>query len=548
MPEKARLFLKQVAEFWRGLPTPKRIALVVVTSAVLIGALMLATLGSRETYGYLYTDLSTEDAAAIVEKLKTQQVPYRIENQGTAIQVPEERVHALRLELASGGLPRGGGVGFEIFDKSQIGATEFEQQVSLRRALEGELARSIMTVAGVKSARVHLVLPERHLFSSKAESASASVVLRLENPGNFGKREVAGVVHLVSAAVPGLSKDRVSVVSTAGLTLHRPVSDSRAIELSDVQAENARGIAAQMETEVQAQLERVVGPGNADVRINVDLNSASTERTEEHFEPAKTALRSEQKVEELTGAGGSPGVAGVPGATSNLPDAKPEGEGAEGDQTASPGPGGTVRRTHTRNWEVDKVTQKTLLPPGGIERLSVAVLLNGHYEMRGKSKVYVPRSKQEVAELEEVIKRAVGYQAERGDTVRVATSQFARVPGMDEEEEHPAEPSWRRWAPFAAAALGLLALSVIVLVWRQKKKSKARVQALAPALNAPPFAAALAEGEAQAPTHLLEEAALDAADTRARALELASKDPATAAIVLRKWLNAPTAAAIAARS
>jgi flagellar M-ring protein FliF len=299
---------------------------------------------------------------------------------------------------------------------------------------------------------------------------------------------------------------------------------------------------------VQAQLERVVGPGNADVRINVDLNSASTERTEEHFEPAKTALRSEHKVEELTGAAGSPGVAGVPGATSNLPDAKPEGEG-EAEQTTASGPGGTVRRTHTRNWEVDKVTQKTMLPPGDIERLSVAVLLNGHYETRGKKQVYVARTKQEVAELEEVIKRAVGYQAERGDTVRVATSQFARIPGAEEEQEQPALPNLRRWAPVAAAGLGLLALAVVVLIWRQKaKKKKARVQAVAHQLASPPFPAALAEGDAQAPTHLLEEAVADAVDTRARALELASKDPATAAIVLRKWLNAPTAAAIAARS
>jgi flagellar M-ring protein FliF len=544
MPDKARAFLKQIADFWRGLPTPKRIALLVVTSAVLIGALSLAALGSRVEYGYLYTDLSTEDAAAIVEKLKTQQVPYKLENQGTAIQVPEEKIHALRLELASGGLPRGGGVGFEIFDKSQIGATEFEQQVSLRRALEGELTRSIMTVAGVKAARVHLVMPERRLFAAKEESASASIVLRLENAQNFGKREVAGVVHLVSAAVPGLAKDRVSVVSTEGVTLHRPTSDSQAVELSDVQAENARAIGAQMEAEVLAQLERVVGSGNADVRINVALNSASTERMEEHFEPSKTALRSEQKTEESAG-GDAPGVAGVPGATSNLPDANPTGDDAE--ETAAGG-GGTLRRSHTRNWEVDKVTQKTTLPPGGIERLSVAVLLNGRYEMRGKNSVYVPRSKDEVAELEEIIKRAVGFHADRGDTVRVASSRFAKVPGADELTATPTVPGWMRWAPFAAAALGLVALAAVVLVWRQKKKKKQRQKELAEkALAAPAFTAALAGGEAPS-ARLLEEAVANAVDMRARALELASKDPATAAIVLRKWLNAPTSPVATARS
>src|SRR5262245_40746993 len=138
MWEKVRAVLKQLADFWAGLPTPKRIALVVVSSAVLIGALVIAALNNHVDYGYLYTDLRTDDAAAIVEKLKATQVPYKLENNGTAIQVPEEKIHSLRLELAAAGLPKGGGVGFEIFDRSQIGSTEFEQQINLRRALEGE--------------------------------------------------------------------------------------------------------------------------------------------------------------------------------------------------------------------------------------------------------------------------------------------------------------------------------------------------------------------------------------------------------------------------
>src|SRR5689334_3116858 len=160
MPEKLRAILDAGRAFWAGLSTPKRLALLFVVGATLVGTLLLATLSSQIKYAYLYTDLGTQDAASIMQKLETSQVPHKLENGGTAIMVPEERVHALRLELAAAGLPRGTGVGFEIFDHSQIGATEFEQQISLRRALEGEIARSIMTVDGVKSARVHLVLPE----------------------------------------------------------------------------------------------------------------------------------------------------------------------------------------------------------------------------------------------------------------------------------------------------------------------------------------------------------------------------------------------------
>src|SRR5689334_4791180 len=186
--DRVRAIIQQLAAFWAKLSTPKRVALVTLTLASLLLVLAVGTLGSRENYAYLYTELATEDAAAIVEKLKTQQVPYKIESGGTAILVPEERVPALRLELASGGLPRGGRVGFEIFDQARIGATEFEQQVSLRRALEGELARSVMAIDGVKSARVHLVMPERRLFATRSEAASASVVVRLGNSAAFGRR------------------------------------------------------------------------------------------------------------------------------------------------------------------------------------------------------------------------------------------------------------------------------------------------------------------------------------------------------------------------
>ncbi len=380
MPEKARAFLKQLTDFWAGLPTPKRIALVFFTSAVLIGVSLLSVLGSRDHFATLYSELSSEDAGQIVEKLKTQQVPYQLSANGTQILVPEEKVAGLRLELAAGGLPRGGSVGFEIFDRSRIGATEFEQNINLRRALEGELARSVMSVDGVKGARVHLVLPEHRLFASREESASASVVVKLTNSANFGRREVAAVVYLVSMAVPGLSKDRVSVVSTEGLTLHRPNSDaSGGGDLAGEGAEQSRLIASQLEGDAQAQLERVVGPGNADVRVNVELNPAAKERTEELYEPSKTALRSEHVVQESNGTGEA-GVAGVPGAKTNLPDAK-ENENAE---AALPTGGGGVRRSQTRNWEVQRITQKTTTPPGEIRRLSVAVVLNGRYEKHGE--------------------------------------------------------------------------------------------------------------------------------------------------------------------
>jgi len=553
MPEKARAFLKQLTDFWAGLPTPKRIALVFFTTAVLIGVSLLSVLGSREHFSTLYSELSTEDAAQIVEKLKTQQVPYQLSANGTQILVPEEKVAGLRLELAAGGLPRGGSVGFEIFDRSRIGATEFEQNINLRRALEGELARSVMSVEGVKGARVHLVLPEHRLFASREESASASVVVKLANSANFGRREVAAVVYLVSMAVPGLSKDRVSVVSTEGLTLHRPNSDaSGGGDLAGEGAEQSRVIASQLEGDAQAQLERVVGPGNADVRVNVELNPAAKERTEELYEPAKTALRSEHVVQESNGAGEA-GVAGVPGAKTNLPDAK-DGENAE--VTPATG-GGGVRRSQTRNWEVQRITQKTTTPPGEIRRLSVAVVLNGRYEKRGEKSVFVPRSADEVLALSSIVKHAVGFNAERGDDVELRAVQFARLDTGDDATVLDPLAKYRRYLPFAVAGLvAVVLLTSVIMAWRRSKAKKA---AEALALAAPVITEGqlgglitgtkdntIQLGTDQARTLLLEDAPPASDEIRARALELAAKDPATAAVVLRRWLSVGEPAALPA--
>lgn len=543
MPDRFRSLLQQVSAFWAKLSTPKRLALVTLSLAGLLAVLAVAYVGNRQRYAYLYTELATEDAAQIVEKLKTQQVQFQLENGGTAIMVPEDRVAALRLELAAGGLPRGGRVGFEIFDQARIGATEFEQQVNLRRALEGELARSVMSIDGVKAARVHLVLPERRLFTARSEAASASVVVRLGNSGAFARREVAAVVHLVATAVPGLSKDRVSVVSTEGVTLHRPVSDAQgAAELTDLQGEQSRLVASQYESQVQAQLERVVGIGNADVRVNVELNSSTREKNEELYEPSKTALRSENQTEELS-SGQEAGVAGVPGARTNLPD-------AEDGKAATPTPaagGGTTRRSHTRNWEIERVTQKTLTPPGELHRLSVAVLLNGRWEQRGQKSVFVARNADEVRVLEEVVKRAVGFNAERGDSVLVQAAQFSRV----EEPVAEADPRWlvatRTYWPVAAGVAALLGVATVVLVWRRSsKQAAAKALALQAATSAGALgagAAALELGAGVTPAELPAANAVSFEEIRAQALELAAKDPATAAVVLRQWLGSASAVA-----
>lgn len=543
MPEPIKNVLAQLANFWRGLSTPKRVALLVATLGVLLLGLGVVLLETHEQYSYLYTELSTEDTAAVVEKLKAGQVPYRLDASGTRIEVPEERVHELRLELASAGLPRGGGVGFEIFDKSQLGSTEFEQQVNLRRALEGELSRSIGTLRGVQSARVHLVIPERRLFVAGQERASASVVLKLRSPEAATREEVAGIVHLVASAVPGLSRDRVSVVSSDGVTLHRPNFDGEANSGSSDLAEQGQVMGSQLEVAAREQLERVVGPGLADVRVNVAINSATREKTSELYDKDTIALRSEHKVEEMTG-GNQLAIAGVPGAQSNLPDAKSDAP----DPTPAPaGSGGVFRRTQTRNWEVDRVVEKTSTPPGEVRRMSVAVLVDENRVLKGGKLVVVPRTSEELVALEDIVKKAVGFDAERGDSLTLKALAFHHD-DMADPTKVTDLPVWRRYLPFAALGAVVL-VALVVLSLRSKHAKQLAAIRRAAELKAAQRASALPAPASSAHLPASPEDALDAlpaVDYRAKALELASRDPATASLVLKAWLAEGTDAAAAA--
>jgi flagellar M-ring protein FliF len=529
---------EQIKKFWAGLSRAKKVALIAVTSSVLIGVVAVALLGSRVRYVPLYTGLSTEDSAAIGSKLKELKVLHRVTP--TGIEVPEEAVHELRLDLAAAGLPRGGGVGFEIFDSARFGATEFEQQINLRRALEGELARSIMTIEGVVAARVHLVLPERRLFAARSEGASASVVVKLQPGVDFGKREVAGVVHLVSSAVPGLSKDRVSVVNTDGVTLHRPSSgDGAATGTDETQNQAARDLAANMENHVRTLLERVTGPGGVDVRINVDLEDASRERTEEHYEPTRTALRSEHKTEETT-TEESATVAGVPGAQTNLPDVDESVASMDGEL------GGNIfRRSRTRNWEVDRITEKIVTPRGDVARVSAAVLIDGNYETKDGVQVYSPRDPQELERLTEVVKNAIGFDVQRGDSIRLEGAKFSRLDASVPEPNGLMKLD--RYLPYVFGLLGLLTLLAMLIVFLRAVKAAQKPaliegQALeagteAQALEPGSAAAAAALGSAPLPAELPAPTPAELEDRRVRAIELASKDPVGAALILSRWLG-----------
>ncbi len=506
---------------------PARVMLLSTIAAAIVLTSYVGYRSSETSWATLFANMEREDAAAVMAKLKEMKIPYRVEGDGGTIEVPQANVRELRLELAGAGLPRGGGVGFESFDKLRLGATEFEQRVLYRRSLEGELSRTIDTVAAVQSSRVHLVLPERSVFIGHAELASASVVLKLRPGRALGGAEVSGIVHLVSSAVAALTPDRVAVVTTDGTVLHKPRRSGEGgggdslTGSDDEQAAATHALESTLEDRARSMLEKVVGAGHVDVRVSADLDRSRIERVEDHYDPKLTVVRSEQSTVERSQPEKS--ATGVPGSESNLPEgsAKPDGGGVSE---------GALRESHTRNFEVDHVTEKRLLSGGSIRRITVAVVVDG------KVRDGVSRSKEDVAQLTALVRSAVGADDRRGDLVTVESVPFLEPEPTPVVSAKPLVPeNLRKYVPYAAAGAGALLLLSIALAARALRKRARLARAAAETAAAAKTALVLAPTKAN--EEIIEAEVLDPAELRTRAHDLAASDPATAALVLRFWLG-----------
>jgi len=546
--------LATVRSAFAALPRPARVMIVgTAVAAVLFGGFM-ALQQVNEVYTPLFTQLDREDAAAIAAKLKEQKVSYRIDGDGATIEVPEARARELRLELAGSGLPRGGGVGFESFDKMRLGATDFEQRVLFKRALEGELTRTIDSLGAVASSRVHIVLPEKSVFVSRGEPASASVVLRLRPGRTLGSSEVASVVHLVASAVPGLDPDHISLVTTEGAMLRRPRKTTEGGDTNGAAGDEdarsaARAYEGALEDRVRAMLERVVGPGHADVRVTADIDPARVERVEERYDPSKSVLRSEEQSLERVSGEAENSVAGVPGAESNLPSGTVKGSAGASAASASASPSSSapaaasaapsaatsaaapLRESHTRNYEVDHISEKRVVGPGAIRRLNVAVVLDGVKTDTG----VVPRPRAEIDKLTALVRSASGANEARGDVVALESMPFAMEtaePVVSPTAGEPTAPlvrALRQWAPAGVGLVALLAIIVGIVTVRARR---------GPVHEDTLDAAQLVAGETPPVlSTTVQPAALDSGDLRSRAHARASQDPATAALVLRFWLG-----------
>ena len=522
---------------------------------------------NQPNYALLFADMDQESAGQVVSRLKSLKVPYLLDEGGRAIRVQASRVDELRLELTAQGLPSSGRVGFEIFDRTSFGATEFLEQVNYRRALEGEIARTIGTIAEVASARVHIAMGKDTLFGDK-RPAKASVVLKLRDRRGLSPATVIGISNLVAASVEGLRPESVVILDSAGRPLARPETEKDA--LGAVQLERQQKLEADMTARVIALLEPVVGSGRVRASVALTLDPRTREVTEDRFDP-ETVVRSRQTSADVANLGLAPGGAaagvaagagGIAGARGNLP--APAGQpaaqpSAVAQAASAAGPGGSSRSTETTNYEISRTTSRTIEPPGDVSRMSVAVILDDAYVAKPDAEgqpvmTRVSRGQEELQKLQALVSASVGLDPERGDQLTVENIPFDEpMPG-----ESVAPSFWERHGPMildgartgSVLLLGLAAMFFVVgPLMRRTGVAATGAIALpgggtvaAPALDRPRTVAEL-ESEIEAQV----EAALAGKGGEGRRLPVlqrkastfATKEPENTAKLLRSWMAEP---------
>ena len=426
-------FPLQLTTLLKKLTLGKKIALLTLIGSTILGFIFVMTWAGRPDFRVLYANLNPEDAGAILTKLKDQKIQYQISSNANSILIPGERIYEIRMELASQGLPQGGGVGFEIFDNTKLGMTEFVQNVNYQRALQGELCRTINGFAEIESSRVHIVMPSKALFIEEEEPATASVVLKVRYGRLLSKDQVQGIVHLVSSSISGLNPENVTVVDNKGKMLAGFKDKSTMGMVSSDQLEYREKVERGLENRIKTMLEGALGPGRAIVRASCDLDFRRQEKTEELYKPDNKVIRSEQIFNETSNET-EIGPAGIPGVFSNTN--VPAGEAKK---TI---PGGSLKfqkQDKTVNYEIGKVISHTVEPIGKINKISVAVIVDGTYKnIKGEDgeqeSQYLPRTIEEMAKLENIVKRAINFDAKRGDELEIVNIPF-ETSEMAEGEE-----------------------------------------------------------------------------------------------------------------
>jgi flagellar M-ring protein FliF len=530
---------------------PVRLAVLGAVGLALAGFFvwMIARV-SQPPMALLFGELEMSESAKITAQLDALRVPYRLNAAGTAVLVPSDQVARIRMALAEQGLPSGGSIGYEIFDGSNaLGTTSFQQNVNLVRALEGELARTIRGIADVKTARVHLVMPQREIFSREKPQASASVLLQMHGRNRLTPAQVAAVQQLIASAVPALASDRISVVDGQGTLLSESAEGADPIAGAALKADQRRRtLENHLARTVEQLVERTVGPGKVRVEVSAAMDFDRIDSSEEIFDPEGQVVRSTQTVDQS--GSNRQGAAAPVSVGTNLPDPTAA-TAAAGGETSN-----EKRSEETVNYEISKKVVNHVREAGVVKHLSVAVLVDGSSTTDAQGgKTYQPRTAEELQQLTTLVRGAVGYSAERGDKVEVVSMRFAEVDVA--EQPNPAiflglekADLIRMGEYLALLVLGVLALLVVVRPIVAKAIGTPRPPATGPqgallaAAAPPPALTGPADGREDAGDRSDEMIDVNRVEGRVKASslkrvgEIVDKHPEESLAILRSWLHA----------
>ena len=534
---------EQIAQ-WIGSPAKGR--------NVLIGVVLLCSLGgfggliywnSQPEYQVLFSNLSQEDAGEMVAKLKEKKVPFQLSAGGSSILVNKEQVYDTRLSLAAEGLPKGGGVGFEVFDRTNLGATDFVQKLNYQRALQGELSRTIRQIKEIEHARVHIVTPKESLFVEDQKRPTASVLIKTRSGMRLEASQVEGIVHLVASAVEGLDSGNITVVDTSGKILFKRNDATSIGQMTTNQLEYQRNIEEGLKKKVQGMLEEVLGLNKAIARVSADIDFQQIDITEETFDP-NSVIRSEQKNFEKSSMTSNPkpspgGKADPAKSAEGKPKAPATAEArAKGGEPVPLQSNQAERQNEIRNYEISKVNKRIKSPMASLKKISAAVVVDGSYkevaDAKGKkTREFQLRPPEEMKNIEAIVKKAIGYDEERGDQVEVINMPFTWSVSEEDSKAIAAE-RWKEYILISYKPLVSLILAVLFIFFVVRPLLKRRVPLPQEAgvnylPKMPPTQ------PASLPTQPSGEG--KSLDARQQTLQLAQENPSKVVGIIKDWIN-----------
>lgn len=540
----ANPLLDSISQFLNS-PAKKRnlsIGIVLILSFLGFGSLIYWN--SLPDYRLLFSNLSQEDAADMVVKLKEKKIPFRLSSNGSSILVPKDQVYDIRLALTAEGLPKGGGIGFEVFDRTNLGATDFVQKMNFQRALQGELARTIRQIREVKEARVHIATPKESLFIEDQKKPTASIFIKTRGAMTLSPPQVEGIVHLVASAVEGLEPGNITVVDTSGKILFQRLESSPVGQMTTHQLEYQRNIEERLKKKVQGMLEGVLGLNKAIARVSADIDFQQIDITEERFDP-NNVIRSEQKNVEKSsmlsapkGTGEKKRQSAQRNRTTKNKESFLENQRRNVSDPSLPGQtNSTERQNEIRNYEVTKINKRIKSPVGTLRKISVAVIVDGTYKEgknnKGrKQKEYIPRTPEEMKNIESIVKKAIGFEESRGDQVEVINMPFGWSE-MEKEIQPPPRDPWKEYLliaykPVVSLLLALFFIFFVLrpLLKRQRLQSQHQIPYLPSQLSQPALPPEQEEPREEKTQSL-----------RQKTVRLIQEEPSKALGIVRDWIN-----------